>query len=61
MSDKTITRPGVEKVSDRGTIGSRNSFEFPKNILPRKKKIVIIQIKGEIQRRIHTMTSEIQL
>jgi hypothetical protein len=45
----------VEKVSDHGTIGPRNFFEFPENISPRKKKIVIIQIKGGIQRKIHTM------
>jgi hypothetical protein len=32
----------VEKVSDHGTIGPRKFFEFPENISPRKKKIVII-------------------
>jgi hypothetical protein len=52
----------VEKVSDHGTISPRNFFEFPENISPcKKEKIVIIQIKEEIQRKIHTMASEMQL
>jgi hypothetical protein len=32
-------QPGVEKVSDHGTIGPRKFFEFPENISPRKKNI----------------------
>jgi hypothetical protein len=35
-------------------------FEFPEIISPRKKKCSD-EIKGEIQRKIHTMTSEMQL
>jgi hypothetical protein len=43
---------GVEM--DHRTIGPRKVFEFPENISPRKKRIVILtQIKGEIQRKIH--------
>jgi hypothetical protein len=30
---------GVEKVSDHGTIGK--FFEFPENISPRKKNIIV--------------------
>jgi hypothetical protein len=37
-----LSLSGVEKVSDHGTIGPRKYFEFPENISPRKKKIVII-------------------
>jgi hypothetical protein len=32
---------GVEKVSDHGTIGPRKFFEFPENISPRKKNIIV--------------------
>jgi hypothetical protein len=53
---------GWKKYRTTGTIGPRNCFEFPENIFPCKKEnIVIIQIKGEIQREIHTITSEMQL
>jgi hypothetical protein len=40
----------------------RRIHALPENISPcKKEKIVIIQIKEEIQRKIHTMASEMQL
>jgi hypothetical protein len=35
------TVAGVEKVSDHRTIGPRKCFEFPENISPRKKNIIV--------------------
>jgi hypothetical protein len=35
------TQLGVEKESDHGTIGPRKFFEFPENISPRKKNIIV--------------------
>jgi hypothetical protein len=36
-----ISTAGVEKVSDHGTIVPRKFFEFPENISPRKKNIIV--------------------